>query len=853
MRLAGPPVRFAAYERRLVPSLGLLFFAADDGTHGTELWRTDGTPGGTYLLSDLRPGPLGSSPTEMISFKGRLFFVADDGQRGPGLWTSDGTPQGTRLVRNPVPGSAAHAAPASLWVAGNYLYFVAPTPARGVELWRSDGTTRGTVPLTDLVPGAGSPVFWDFTVFGNRLLFVADDGKSGQELWATDGTSAGTKQLTQFVEPQAFFGSTYFLFLPHAPVGNRFVFGAIDGVHGAELWTTDGTPAGTSLLKDICQGPCSGAGYVSAIFGGHAIFQAGTLARGLEPWITDGTSGGTHLLRDLCRGSCSSYPYAFSSAGSSAFFATDGAGSSQLWHTDGTAAGTLPVAAVRSLGIPGSNGGFRGTPLGSSLVFAANDGIHGDELWRSDGTPQGTALLADLNTRNLGGSYPSALNALGSQILFLANDGIHGGGLWKSDGTEAGTSFIRQLAPGPGSLDNGGQNFFADQAAGKLFFILSDGQRRDLWRSDGTDAGTLQLTPGPAHVAGYSTVRAAGNVVFFEGTDDDHGAELWKSDGTPEGTVLVKDIEPGVNGSDLRDLTAVQNRVYFTAQTSAAGRELWVSDGTDAGTHIVKDILPDFNSSNPTLLTVHGGRLWFFASADDDQASRKLWSTDGTEAGTLLAADFTPGASFFEGDAVWAGTHLFVSGGTSDASGLWATDGTTAGSQRISPVLFESGKHDLAALGETLFFSGFDSSHQETLWISDGTSAGTRPLLDRNGNPIDRPASFRVFDGLMFFSAQDGGLWQSDGTPQGTFNLRHLSPPGNSGPVQLVPAGSHLFFPAFDRDTGTELLGDRRPVETRGGDLQVPARFPPAFPQTPPGDTLSPWSDRFGAPKEPSR
>jgi ELWxxDGT repeat protein len=133
------------------------------------------------------------------------------------------------------------------------------------------------------------------------------------------------------------------------------------------------------------------------------------------------------------------------------------------------------------------------------------------------------------------------------------------------------------------------------------------------------------------------------------------------------------------------------------------------------------------------------------------------------------------------------------------------TDGTTAGSQRISPVLFESGKHDLAALGETLFFSGFDSSHQETLWISDGTSAGTGPLLDRNGNPIDQPASFRVFDGLMFFSAQDGGLWQSDGTPQGTFNLRHLSPPGNSGPVQLVPAGSHLFFPAFDRNTGTEL------------------------------------------------
>ena len=136
------------------------------------------TPGGTYQVADLWPGPQESRPRNMVVFKDRVYFTADDGQRGPALWKSDGTPQGTQAVRDPVPGSASHAAPEFLRVAGGNL-FVAPTPARGVQLWRSDGTTRGTAPLTDLRPNGGA--FLDFAVFGNRLLFVADDGRSGQE------------------------------------------------------------------------------------------------------------------------------------------------------------------------------------------------------------------------------------------------------------------------------------------------------------------------------------------------------------------------------------------------------------------------------------------------------------------------------------------------------------------------------------------------------------------------------------------------------------------------------------------------------------------------------------------------
>src|SRR4029077_11005614 len=197
-------------------------------------------------------------------------------------------------------------------------------------------------------------------------------------------------------------------------IGNRLIFPADDGVHGTELWTTDGTPAGTTLLKDVCPGACSGGGgYLFPVFGNHSIFQGYDPVHGGEPWITDGTPAGTHLIRDLCRGSCSSetFPYFFSALNQAFFVLQNPDGvDHQLWRTDGTARGTFQVANVQSLDSSGF-GSFGGDALGNALIFAADDGEHGSELWRSDGTVQGTGLLVDINSRNVAGSFPNEITA----------------------------------------------------------------------------------------------------------------------------------------------------------------------------------------------------------------------------------------------------------------------------------------------------------------------------------------------------------------------------------------------------------------------------------------------------------
>ncbi len=762
-------------------SQGVLYFPAEDPEHGRELWRSDGTPAGTYRVADIRPGRDGSGVQSMREYRGRVWFGADDGQRGGALWSTDGTPGGTVLAVDPVPSSASHPAPELLRVLGNRLAFFAPAPGGGWQLWAGDGTVKRTAPVTKLKGGKTPAILHDSVTRGNRLYFVAED-KQGQELWVSDGTARGTRVLTAFRKRDPFFGldGEYLLYLPFTGgVKDRFVFWAHDGAHGIELWISDGTPKGTRLLRDVCPGACSGARNLWYELNGRLYFTAQDPAHGYELWSTDGTEAGTRVALDLCPGSCNGFPFApFLLGGRMLFVAEDGQSGDEIWSTDGTAAGTVRVSDFQEDDIVLNF--FESALLDGQLLFSAYETGYGNELWRTDGTPAGTRLVRDINASDLGGSSVTGLHAFGDSAVFLADDGVHGFELWRSHGPGPGASLIADLTPGAEPSHESG---LAAEAAGDDFFFLRSG----LWRTDGTEAGTLQLL-GPESRPGAP--RAAGGSVFFAADDGIHGEELWTSDGTVAGTRMVGDLQPGDFGSRPQGMIEFQGKLYFTA-IDADGYGLWRSDGTGPGTQQVASL-----GSEASLPTVHAGRLWFFA--EDGEHGKELWSSDGTGAGTGMAVDLAPGSSstqvYFMASI---GTALILSGSV-EGGGMWATDGTPEGTRKISSSQTVRG----AAFQSRLFFAAGDGHGGTEIWATDGTEAGTVRFHDRDGQPIPSPQAFATLGDHLLFVAE-GSLYQSDGTEAGTFRIREKVS------EELVRAGERVFFGGFDDATGWELWAVR--------------------------------------------
>jgi ELWxxDGT repeat protein len=256
------------------------------------------------------------------------------------------------------------------------------------------------------------------------------------------------------------------------------------------------------------------------------------------------------------------------------------------------------------------------------------------------------SLVRDINTDE---SSVGGLNGkvVGNLFYYANLDPVAGRELWKTDGTPAGTTRVTDINPGVLSSN---PQVLAALGSTVFFAAFNPTTGRELWKSDGTPAGTAlvkDLTPGADSTFFLGNFTAVGGTLFFSANADGAGTELWKTDGTAAGTALVKDIRPGNSpygypySSYPGDLTAAGGVLFFSADDGEHGRELWKSDGTAAGTVLVKDIRPGIGWSAPQNLTNVNGTLFF--TAENPDYTRGLWKSDGTEAGTVLVKNFERG------------------------------------------------------------------------------------------------------------------------------------------------------------------------------------------------------------------
>lgn len=404
------PGNFLVYNNKL-------YFDAYIAAYGTELWSTDGTASGTALVKDINPGSGSSFPGLPLIYRSNIYFTATD-SIASGIWQSDGTATGTTLMKyiNSNFGQRGYTI-----IFNGKIYFQASDSTHGGELWVSDGTTSGTTILADIYPGKGSSHPYGFTACNSKIYFRANDSIHGAELWSTDGTTSGTT-LVKDINPGV-IGSNAAGFTVY---NNKIYFSAQD-TSGTHIWQTDGNEIRTIILTDST-GILQGGTNFTVI--DSLLFFAGTdTVHGSELWTTDGTVAGTHLVSDIYGGIGSGNPSLMTAFRGVLFFAAQNSASGvELWQSDGTSAGTTVVKAF-DIGIGGNISGSFPIYHGK-LYMDGESNADGNELWNTDGTPGGTheIILA-------GALYPDALSFNSGEYI-VYNDALYFSAFYNNAGNE---------------------------------------------------------------------------------------------------------------------------------------------------------------------------------------------------------------------------------------------------------------------------------------------------------------------------------------------------------------------------------------------------------------------------------
>ncbi|MBB3838902.1 ELWxxDGT repeat protein [Runella defluvii] len=732
------------------------------------------------LVKDIALGSNGSEPQLFTVSNNQLFFAGANGTQKTfnKLWKSDGTEQGTTQL---TPTQNIYVIQQAANVGNSLFYWASGMPTGG--LFKTDGTEVGTQRLltNDYNPEGYYHGARNLFNFNGKLFFVASHYKLGDEPHISDGTTAGTFLLKDIAKGDNVSSGVSGI----TQVGNLLYFTAFDEL-GNELWCTDGTSEGTRLVIDLNPGAESsiefGSSY-SIAYKDTLFFTASTTNSYSSLYKTSGTSASTSLVKSFAYGIMNSSLFVHN--GFMYFLAdTDNTGY-KLWKSDGTATGTVQLTS-------------QGNRFYTSKFISVNDWLYfvystpsnGAELWKTDGTAANTTLVKDVRTGSAN-AFEGTINlaTINGTLFFTANDGTHGKELWKSDGTANGTQLVKDINVGVSDAVFDKPIVYQD----KLYFISNDADdltRQECWRSNGTAEGTIMVKNIDSSL-GLFDIRPEivfQNKLYLSAKDDDSGSEVWRIDGNTisqlkEVNTTPADANPNQEqwASSKQRFIGLNNTLFFSADNIRYGRELWMTKGTEATTRMVKDFTKKptslwYNSTNTDSyfngMIVYKNHLYVMVNGN------QVWKIDEEGNSQLVLQNSSSNGTFRAFFTLFEGDLYFKFGLYGNQ--LWRTNGTMCTQIQFST----NGFWGLYANNDFIVLWTYNAKSILELWKIETKNAIPKKIKELNGHSMDID-NFGVVGDLVYFSSlhrptpneMEYHICRTDGTEQGTFFL--TAPDGN--------------------------------------------------------------------------
>jgi ELWxxDGT repeat protein len=628
----------------------------DNSGLGSELYKVNPHDLSVTLVKDINPGYAHTSMSSFIAFENEFYFFAYTPDLGNELWRSDGTSSGTYMVKDIAPGTGSSVSIYNPRIAqcNNIVFFAADNTNSGNSnnalLWRTDGTPTGTYKIEKQV-GNSLQTFSrpdDYNVFGNKLYFTTKSSSNTKTLWCYFTDTDNIVSISQHISPinpliktgnkLLFFKESNGLFevntlnntiktrhstliaenevtnekypyINYAVSGESFYFNAKDNnTNGFELWKTDSTS--TKMVFNVAKGK-KNKGFHSSncreirVFNNKLFFTADDGIYGRELWVADENNiGAAHLVKNINKSNTiGSNPTNFKIANHQIYFSastiTKNHQSDPIYndvYRYDTEKDSLFLIFESD---ESSNQPNLVTVFNDRLLFSGNGYLRNTYYEKLDKTG------FDIFPISLESKYPNAI--INNELIFSAS--THNSAknsLYKIN--QAGT--LQLVSTKPTSIWSMADlnNVLYFQAQHQTF--PQNGV--ELWRSDGTDAGTFMLKDiRSGYDSGLNRGRLfkAGNYIYFGASNNSDGTELWRTDGTLEGTIRVATLSTASNSPIIYFLTTHDNKVFFGVSDEGNGRyfnRLWVSDLNSLLTSPISDFgkelyYYDWQYSNPTV------------------------------------------------------------------------------------------------------------------------------------------------------------------------------------------------------------------------------------------------------------